>query len=428
MSTTVEKLEHNMVKLTVEVSAEDFDKAIEKAYQKNKNRISVPGFRKGHAPLQMIERMYGVGIFYEDAANLCIQETYPKESDDTKLEFVSRPEFDVSQMEKGKPFIYTAVSAVRPEVMLGEYKGLEVEKDPITVTDTEIDEEVKKEQEKNSRMIDVDDRPVEKGDTVTLDYAGTVDGVAFDGGTAKDQNLVIGSETFIPGFEDQLVGAALEEEKDVNVTFPEDYQAKDLAGKAAVFKCTVHKIQKKELPELDDDFAKDVSEFDTLDEYKEDVRKNLTEKKEKEAKTARENAAVDKLIEKSEMDIPKPMIDSQVSQMYEDFANRLKSQGIPIDMYLQYQGSDENKLKEQMRPQAEKRIKTRLVLEEVAKKENIEISEEKLDEEIKKMAEQYKMEPDKLKELLGDYEKEQMKKDMAVQEAVTLLTDNVREV
>ncbi len=428
MSTTVEKLEHNMVKLTVEVSAEDFDKAIEKAYQKNKNRISVPGFRKGHAPLQMIERMYGVGIFYEDAANLCIQETYPKESDDTKLEFVSRPEFDVSQMEKGKPFIYTAVSAVRPEVMLGEYKGLEVEKAPITVTDTEIDEEVKKEQEKNSRMIDVDDRPVEKGDTVTLDYAGTVDGVAFDGGTAKDQNLVIGSETFIPGFEDQLVGAALEEEKDVNVTFPEDYQAKDLAGKAAVFKCTVHKIQKKELPELDDDFAKDVSEFDTLDEYKEDVRKNLTEKKEKEAKTARENAAVDKLIEKSEMDIPKPMIDSQVSQMYEDFANRLKSQGIPIDMYLQYQGSDENKLKEQMRPQAEKRIKTRLVLEEVAKKENIEISEEKLDEEIKKMAEQYKMEPDKLKELLGDYEKEQMKKDMAVQEAVTLLTDNVREV
>ena len=308
MSTTVEKLEHNMVKLTVEVSAEDFDKAIEKAYQKNKNRISVPGFRKGHAPLQMIERMYGVGIFYEDAANLCIQETYPKESDDTKLEFVSRPEFDVSQMEKGKPFIYTAVSAVRPEVMLGEYKGLEVEKAPITVTDTEIDEEVKKEQEKNSRMIDVDDRPVEKGDTVTLDYAGTVDGVAFDGGTAKDQNLVIGSETFIPGFEDQLVGAALEEEKDVNVTFPEDYQAKDLAGKAAVFKCTVHKIQKKELPELDDDFAKDVSEFDTLDEYKEDVRKNLTEKKEKEAKTARENAAVDKLIEKSEMDIPKPMI------------------------------------------------------------------------------------------------------------------------
>ena len=428
MSTTVEKLEHNMVKLTVEVSAEDFDKAIEKAYQKNKNRISVPGFRKGHAPLQMIERMYGVGIFYEDAANLCIQETYPKESDDTKLEFVSRPEFDVSQMEKGKPFIYTAVSAVRPEVMLGEYKGLEVEKAPITVTDTEIDEEVKKEQEKNSRMIDVDDRPVEKGDTVTLDYAGTVDGVAFDGGTAKDQNLVIGSETFIPGFEDQLVGAALEEEKDVNVTFPEDYQAKDLAGKAAVFKCTVHKIQKKELPGLDDDFAKDVSEFDTLDEYKEDVRKNLTEKKEKEAKTARENAAVDKLIEKSEMDIPKPMIDSQVSQMYEDFANRLKSQGIPIDMYLQYQGSDENKLKEQMRPQAEKRIKTRLVLEEVAKKENIEISEEKLDEEIKKMAEQYKMEPDKLKELLGDYEKEQMKKDMAVQEAVTLLTDNVREV
>ncbi|HUM83389.1 MAG TPA: trigger factor [Lachnospiraceae bacterium] len=428
MSTTVEKLEHNMVKLTVEVSAEDFDKAIEKAYQKNKNRISVPGFRKGHAPLQMIERMYGVGIFYEDAANLCIQETYPKESDDTKLEFVSRPEFDVSQMEKGKPFIYTAVSAVRPEVMLGEYKGLEVEKAPITVTDTEIDEEVKKEQEKNSRMIDVDDRPVEKGDTVTLDYAGTVDGVAFDGGTAKDQNLVIGSETFIPGFEDQLVGAALEEEKDVNVTFPEDYQAKDLAGKAAVFKCTVHKIQKKELPELDDDFAKDVSEFDTLDEYKEDVRKNLTEKKEKEAKTARENAAVDKLIEKSEMDIPKPMIDSQVSQMYEDFANRLKSQGIPIDMYLQYQGSDENKLKEQMRPQAEKRIKTRLVLEEVAKKENIEISEEKLDEEIKKMAEQYKMEPDKLKELLGDYEKEQMKKDMAVQEAVTLLTDNAREV
>lgn len=428
MSTQVEKLEHNMVKLTIEVPAEGFEKAIQQAYNKNKNKISLPGFRKGHAPLQMIERMYGPSVFYEDAANICIQDTYPQESEETKLEFVSRPEFDVSQMEKGKPFIYTASAAVRPEVKLGDYKGIEVEKPAVQVTEEEIEQEVKKEQEKNSRMIDVDDRAVEKDDTVTLDYAGSVDGVAFEGGTAQDQKLVIGSGTFIPGFEDQLIGVKLEEEKDVTVTFPEDYQAKDLAGKTAVFKCTVHKIQMKELPQLDDDFAKDVSEFDTLDEYKADVKKNLTKRKEDEAKTAKENAAVDKLIEASEMDIPQPMIDSQVSQMFEDFAQRLQSQGIPMDMYLKYQNSDETKFKEQLKPQAEKRIKTRLVLEEVAKAENIEISDEKLDEEIKKMAEQYKMEPEKLKELIGDYEKEQMKKDMAVQEAVTVLSDNAREV
>ncbi|MDO4620578.1 MAG: trigger factor [Lachnospiraceae bacterium] len=428
MSAQIERLEHNMVKLTVEVPAEEFAKAVTRAYNKNKKSISIPGFRKGHAPQAIIEKMYGTGIFFEDAVNDCINSTYPAEAREAGLEFVSAPEFDVEQVEKGKSLIYTSTVAVRPEVTLGAYKGIEVKKAEVTVTDEDINAEIAKEQEKNSRLVDVTDRAVEDGDTITLDYSGSIDGVKFDGGTAEGQQLVIGSGSFIPGFEEQLVGVAIEESKDVVVTFPAEYHAPDLAGKEAVFACTVHKIQKKEVPALDDEFAQDVSEFDTLDEYKESVRKTLTERKEAQAKTEQENEAVDKLIEASEMDIPDAMVDSEVNQMYQNYAQRLQSQGIPIDMYLQYTGSNELKLKEEMRPQALKQIQTRLVLEAVAKDAAIEVSDERVDEEVAKIAAQYQMEVEKLKEVMGDYEKEQLKKDISVQEAISLIAENAVEV
>ncbi len=339
MSVKVENLEHNMVKLTVTVPADDFSKALTQAYNRNKKNISIPGFRKGHAPQQLIEKMYGTGVFYEDAANILIPQTYPEEAESTGLEIVSRPEFDIEQIEKGKDFIYTATAAVKPAVELGAYEGIEVKKQDVTVTDEDVDAEIKKEQEKNSRLVDAEEgAAVENGDTINLDYSGSIDGVKFDGGTAEGQTLVIGSNTFIPGFEDQLVGVKAGEEKDVKVTFPAEYHAKELAGKDAVFACKVNKIQKKELPELNDEFAQDVSEFDTMDEYRESVKSNLVSDKEKAAKNAKTNEAVDKLIEASKMDIPDAMVASQAEQMYEDFARRLQSQGIPIDMYLEVQG------------------------------------------------------------------------------------------
>lgn len=427
MSTQVEKLEHNMVKLTVEVSAEEFAKAVKAAYNKNKNKITIPGFRKGHAPQQLIEKLYGPVIFFEDAANALINQTYNEEAESTGLEFVSRPEFDVDQIEKGKPFIYTATVAVRPEVKLGQYRGLEVTRQETLVSDDEINEELKKEQEKNSRLVEVD-RPVQDGDTVILDYSGSVDGEKFDGGTAENQTLVIGSGSFIPGFEEQLVGMAKDETKDITVTFPEEYHAENLAGKEAVFTCTIHKIQEKELPELDDEFAQDVSEFETLDEYKKSIMDKLTERKQRSAKAAQENEAVDKVIAASEMDIPEAMIDSQVTSMYQDYARQLQSQGIPIDTYLQYMGTTEEKVKSDMRPQALKQIQTRLVLEEVAKAESLEPNDLRLEEEIDKIAKQYQMETEKLKQSIGDFEREQMKKDIAVQEAITLILDTAKEV
>ena len=427
MSTQVEKLEHNMVKLTVEVSAEEFAKAVKAAYNKNKNKITIPGFRKGHAPQQLIEKLYGPVIFFEEAANALINQTYNEEAESTGLEFVSRPEFDVDQIEKGKPFIYTATVAVRPEVKLGQYRGLEVTRQETLVSDDEINEELKKEQEKNSRLVEVD-RPVQDGDTVILDYSGSVDGEKFDGGTAENQTLVIGSGSFIPGFEEQLVGMAKDETKDITVTFPEEYHAEELAGKEAVFTCTIHKIQEKELPELDDEFAQDVSEFETLDEYKKSIMDRLTERKQRSAKTAQENEAVDKVIAASEMDIPEAMIDSQVTSMYQDYARQLQSQGIPIDTYLQYMGTTEEKVKSDMRPQALKQIQTRLVLEEVAKAESLEPNDLRLEEEIDKIAKQYQMETEKLKQSIGDFEREQMKKDIAVQEAITLILDTAKEV
>lgn len=428
MSVQVEKLEKNMAKLTIEASAEDFEKAVNAAYNKNKNRINVPGFRKGKAPRIMIEKMYGAGIFFEDAANALIQTEYPKAAEECGLEIVSQPEIDVVQIEKGKSFIFTAEVAVKPEVTLGEYKGVEVEVSGTEVTEEEVAAELKKEQESNSRTLDVDDRAVENGDMITLDFEGFVDGTAFEGGKGTDYPLTIGSNSFIPGFEEQLVGAVIGEEKDVNVTFPEKYHAADLAGKPAVFKCTVKAIKVKELPELDDEFAKDVSEFDTLAEYKEDIAKKLKERKEDVAKREKEDKVVDKIIENAEMDIPEPMVQSQISQLMNDFIRRMQAQGLSIDQYYQFTGLDQAKIQEQMRPQALKRIQSRLVLEKVAEVENIEISDEKVDEEIAKMAEMYKMEADKLKEMLGDAEKEQMKKDMAVQEAVTILADAAKEV
>ena len=428
MSVQVENLEKNMAKLTIEVSAEEFEKAVQNAYLRSKGKITIPGFRKGKAPRVMIEKMYGAGIFFEDAANALIQAEYPKAVDESGLEIVSQPEIDVVQIEKGKSFIFTAEVAVKPEVTLGEYKGLEVEVAPADVTEEEVAAELKREQENNSRTIDVDDRAVADGDMVTLDFEGFIDGVAFEGGKGTDYPLTIGSNSFIPGFEEQLVGAEIGVEKEVNVTFPETYHANDLAGKAAVFKCTVKAIKVKELPELDDEFAKDVSEFDTLDAYKADIEKKLKERKEAVAKREREDKAVDAVIENAQMDIPEAMIQNQIQQLMQDFIRRMQAQGLSIDQYYQFTGLDNAKIQEQMRPQALKRIQSRLVLEKIAETENIQISDEKFEEELKTMADMYKMEVEKLKEVMGDYEKEQIKKDMAVQEAVTLVAESAKVV
>lgn len=428
MSLQVEKLEKNMAKLTIEASADDLEGALQKAYLKNRGSIALPGFRKGKAPRKVIEKMYGPEIFYEDAANVLIPEAYAKAVEESDLDLVSQPEINVEQIEAGKPFIFTAEVAVKPAVTLGEYKGLEVPKQVVEVTDEEINEEINKERENNSRVIDVDDRAVEQGDIVKLNFEGFIDGVAFDGGKAENHELTIGSGSFIPGFEEALVGASVDEDIDVNVTFPEDYQAEEMAGKPALFKCKILEIKVKELPEADDDFAKDVSEFDTLEEYKEDIKKNLTEKKEKDAKSAKETAVVEKAVENAQMEIPDPMLDDQVKQMAEDFSRRIQSQGLTVEQYFQYTGLTSDKFLEQMKPEALKRIQNSLVLEAIAKAENIEISQEKLDEEMVKMAGLYKMEVDKLKEMIGEQEAEQMKQDLAIQEAVALICEAAVEV
>ena len=428
MNVTVNEVDQHKVTLHIEVPAKDASKQAAAACKNLASRVNIPGFRKGKAPRKLIEKMYGTGVFYEDAANDLIPTAYAEALKDCDLEIVSRPEINVTQIEAGKPFIFTAEVAVKPEVILGEYKGVEVEKSDVEVTEEDINKEVDKERENNSRTIDVDDRAVADGDKVTLDFEGFVDGEAFEGGKGTDYPLTIGSGAFIPGFEEQLVGAEIGKEMEVNVTFPEEYQAKELAGKAAVFKCTVKKIEVKELPELDDEFAKDVSEFDTLEEYKADIKKNLEEKKADAAKQAKEDAAVEAAIANASMEIPDAMLDSQVNQMIEDFARRIQSQGLSMEQYMQFTGMTPATLQEQMKPQAMKRIQSRLVLEKIAEAEDIQISDEKLDEEISKMAEMYKMEVEKLKSVLGDVEKEQMKKDMAVQEAVTLITEAAVEV
>ena len=423
MSVQVEKLEKNMAKLTIEVSAEEFDAAIEQAYQKDKKKISLPGFRKGKAPRKMIEKMYGTGVFYEDAANIVIPKAYSEAAKECGEEIVSQPEISVTQIGAGQPFIFTAEVALKPAVTLGDYKGVEVEKTPVEVSEEEVDKEVDKERENNSRTIDVDDRAVEKGDMIKLNFEGFVDGTPFEGGKAEDYSLTIGSGSFIPGFEDQLIGAKIGEEVEVNVTFPEEYHAAELKGKPAVFKCTVNEIKVKELPEADDEFAKDVSEFDTLAEYKDDIRAKLLEKKTADAKREKQNKTVAKAVENATMEIPEAMITEQVRRMADDFARRLQSQGLSMDQYMQFTGLTMDALAQQMRPEALKRIQNSLVLEAIAKAENIEVSDEKVNEEIEKMAAAYKMEADKLKELIGAEQREQMKGDLAIQAAVDLVTD-----
>ena len=424
MSLQVENLEHNMAKLTITVSAEEVEKALQAAYLKQRSKISLPGFRKGKVPRQMIEKMYGPEVFYDEAANHMISEAYGKAYDECELEIASQPTIDVVQLEKGKDFIFTAEVAVKPEVKLGEYKGLKVDKVSTRVMQKEVDEEIEKERERNARTVEVTDRAVQDKDIVTLDFEGFVDGVAFEGGKGENYPLTIGSGAFIPGFEEQLIGAEIDKETELKVTFPEEYQAKELAGKEAVFKCTVHEIKAKELPELDDEFASEVSEeAETLEDYKAEVKAKIKERKENEGKEKKENQAVEQAVANAEIDLPAPMVDLQAKQMADDFARRIMQQGMSVEQYFQFTGLNEEKMMEELKPQAEKRIRTRLVLEAIVAAENIEVSDERLDEELQKMADSYQMEVEKLKEFMGENEKKQMKEDIAVQDAVTLITE-----
>ena len=428
MSMQVEKLDNNMAKLTIEVSADDFEKACNDAYNKNKSKISIPGFRKGKVPRQIIEKTYGPGVFYEDAADICIRNTYGEELDANKeIEVVSRPEIEVTQCEKGKSFIYVASVALKPEVKLGKYKGVKIEKVSTEVTDADVDAEIEKERRANSRTIVVEDRPVKDGDITVINFEGFVDGVAFEGGKGENYPLTIGSGQFIPGFEEQLIGAKIGEDVEVNVTFPEDYQAEDLAGKAAVFKCKVNEIKETELPEADDEFASEVSDFDRMAEWKEDLKKSLTEKKVASAKEEKENKALEAAVENAEMVIPDAMAEFECEQMINDYAMRLSQQGLSIDQYLMFTGMDMDGLKAQMKPQAIKTIKSRLVLEAIVNEEKLEANDDEIDAEIAKMAEMYGMENDKLKESIGDREKELMSKDVCLRKAVELVAAEAKE-
>ena len=426
MSLQVEKLEKTMAKLTIEVPAEEFDAAIKNAYNKNKNKFSIPGFRKGKAPLAMLEKMYGAGIFYEDAANEVIDASYPKAAEESKEEIVSTPEIKVTQIEKGKAFIYEATVALKPEVTLGEYKGVEVKKAEAVVTDEDVENELTAARKKNGRLIDVEDGTIEDGDNTIIDFTGYIDDKTFDGGAGTDYPLVIGSHSFIEGFEDQLIGKKKGETCDVNVTFPAEYHADELAGKPAKFVVTIKEVKRNELPELNDEFASEVSDFDTLDEYKADIRKKLQEKKEQDAKVENENNVIEKVVENAQMELPQPMVDTQAREMVENYARRLQSQGLNINDYMKYTGMTPEKLMEQMRPEAEKRIKTRLVLEKVVEVENVEVSDEKLDEQINEIAASYKLEGAKLKEMMGEREKEQIREDLKVQAAIDLLVEQAK--
>ena len=427
MSLQVEKLEKNMAKITIETSAEELDKAIESAYQKQKGKISIPGFRKGKVPRQVIERMYGKEVFYEDAANSLIPDAYEKALDECEEDIVSSPKIEVTQIEAGKPFIFTATVALKPEVKLGKYKGVKVDKVDTEVTDEDVNEVIERERENNARSITIEDRPVKDGDMTVIDFEGFVDGVAFDGGKGENYPLTIGSGAFIPGFEEQLVGAEIGKEVEVNVTFPEDYQAEDLKGKAALFKCTVKEIKEKELPELDDEFASEVSEFDTLAAYKEDVKKNLEEKKAKEAKDAKEEAVIEAIVEEAEMDIPEAMVETQQRQMVDEFAQRMTMQGISMEQYFQFTGASYPKMIEQVKPQAEQRIKARLVLEAIAAAEKIEVSDEEFDKEMESMAEVYQVDVAKVKEMLGEKEIKNIRQDLAVKKAAEFVVENAKE-
>ena len=423
MSFTVENLEEkNMVKLVIESTAEEFEAGLNTAYNKNKSKISLPGFRKGKAPRKMIEKMYGAEVFYEDAANSIIPD-----ADECGLELVSQPKINVTQLEAGKPFIFEAVVATKPEVELGQYKGVEVTKADTEATDADVEEELKRVQEQNSRTVAVTDRAVKDGDNTVIDFEGFVDGVAFEGGKGTDYPLTIGSHSFIDTFEDQIIGMNIGDEKEINVTFPEEYHVDDLKGKPAMFKVSVKEIKEKQLPELNDEFAQDVSDFDTIAEYKDDLKNKIADRKSREAKAKQEDEAIAKIIEDSKMDIPDAMVDTQVNRMVEDFAQRLQQQGLSVEQYFQYTGMTADKIMEEMKPEAVKRIQSRLVLEAVVKAENIETSEEDFEAELKKMAETYKMELDQIKEFMGDYEKKQIKEDLAIQKAIEVITGSVVE-
>ncbi len=428
MSVQVENLEKSTAKLTVTVPAEEFVKAIDSAYKKMKKNFSVPGFRKGKVPKQLVEKMYGVEVFYEEAANICLTDNYPKAAEESELKILTRPLIDIVQIEKGKDFIFTAEVGVTPEVVLGQYKGVEVPKTEIVVTDEDVEAELKSEQSKNSRTVTVDDRAAQMDDTVVIDYAGTIDGVAFDGGTAQDHHLVLGSGQFIPGFEDQLVGVSTGEEKDVVVTFPEDYHAKDLAGKEAVFHCTVKRIEKLELPELDDEFAQDVSEFDTLAEYKESLKKTIEERKAKNAENAKINAAMDKAIANATVDLSDLLVEEQVNNMFEQTANNMRMQGMDLEQYLTMSGQKIEDVKENMKPEAIQQLRTQFVLEKIAEVENIEVTDEKVEEKLADMAKAYGMEVDKLKEIFNDAYMVQFKENMRTELAAELVGNSAVEV
>lgn len=428
MSLAVEKLEGSMAKLTIEVPAEEFTKAIAEAYNKNKNKFNVPGFRKGKVPQNMIEKMYGAGIFYEDAANALINEYYPKELENCEEEIVSHPEIDVEQIEKGKSFIFTAKVAIKPELTLGEYKGVEIEKVDAEVTEEDIMAEILKDQKENARKITVEDRAAELNDKTNIDFEGFVDGVAFEGGKGENYDLVLGSNTFIPGFEDQIVGKKIGEEFDVNVTFPEEYQAADLAGKPAVFKCKLNSITAEELPELDDEFAAEVSSFETFAEYKEDKKNTLQVKKDKEAEAEKQEKVVAKVAENATVEIPEPMIAFQQDRMLDEFGQRLMYQGLQLEQYFSLIKTTKEEFKEQIKPDAIARIKSSLVLEAVAAKENLTVSDEEVDEEIQKMADAYQMKADEIKDMMGEKEMDNIRKDLAARAALKFLADNCKEV
>lgn len=427
MSLQIEKLEHNMAKLTIEVSAEDMDKAVQAVYQKQKKQISVPGFRKGKVPFAMVEKMYGKGIFLEDAANSVIPSAYENAVSECEEEIVSSPKIDVITLEAGKPFVFTAEVALKPEVKLGKYKGVKIEKIETEVTDEEVMEVIDRERKNNAREITIDDRAVENGDIVTIDYEGFVNGEAFEGGKGDDYDLEIGSHSFIDTFEDQLVGKNIGDDVDVNVTFPEQYHAEELAGKPALFKVKIKGIKANELPELDDEFASEVSEYETVDEYKESVKKQLTETKEKNAKDQKEKAAIEAVIEAAEMDIPQAMIQTTQRQMMDEFAQRIQSQGLSFEQYMQFTGASADQMMEQIKPQAELRIKSRLVLEAVVEAEKIEATEEEFDKEMERIAEMYQMEVDKAKEMIGDMGKAEIMKDLAVTKAAEFVTEHAKE-
>ncbi len=428
MSYTVENLEKSMAKITITVSAEDFEAAMVKAYNKNKKSISVQGFRRGKAPRKMIEKLYGPEIFYEDAANFAIPDAYEEAAKECGLDIVSRPEIDVVDIGKDKEFVFTATVAVKPEVELGEYKGLEVTKREVKIMAADVNAEIDKVREQNSRMITVDNRGIKKDDTAVIDFEGFVDGEPFEGGKGEDYSLVIGSHSFIDTFEDQLVGKKTGDDVEVNVTFPEEYHAEELKGKPALFKVKVKEIKKKELPKADDEFASEVSEFETLKEYKASVKKSLTERKKAEVKREKENEVVEKVVENATVELPAPMVDEQTQQMIQEFAGRIQQQGLSFEQYIQMTGMTPDALMGQMKPEAEKRIKTRLTLEAIVKAENIKATAKDIEKEIENMASMYQMEVDKLKEMLGDTEKEQIAMDMAVQKAVDFLVKEAVEV